>query len=419
MLDALNFLLWISIIIILFFLSVKLTIQSNFVQFRFIRMINSLKKKNKKKGINNVQSLMVALGGKAGVGSISGVAIAIYYGGTGTIFWMMIITILISVFVYYEVYLGNEFKELDERNIYRGGPSYYIKKGLKNNLLSIVYTILIVICYNCCFVSIQANTIMKVANTIFGIKPILIGLIISVLTIYSIKNGIKMIVKISNLLVPIMMLIYTSLAIYTLIKNIQLANFIIKRLIYDAFNVKSFLSSFVPMIISSFQRTIFATESGLGTTAIAASTTFSDSKSQGYIQLFGIYITTFIICLSTSIILLTSNYTSIPYKNINGIELVLFAFKYHFGIFGNAILFLIVLLFCFSTIIYAYYNGESSIKSLNIRKVKFLKIITFIIIFVGMILNPTLLWNIADILIGIIILINVYSVYRLKNIVRE
>lgn len=419
MLNTVNILLWINISIILLILSFKLTLKSNFIQFKITKLLKSLIKKNNNKGITNFQSLMITLGGKVGVGSISGIAIAIYYGGPGTILWLLIISIFLSILTYYEVYLGNYYKEYDDNNIYKGGPSYYIRKGLKNKKLSILYTVLIVICYNGCFVSIQANTIMKMTKSIFNFNTILIGIIISITTLFIIYKGIKEIANISNILVPLMLIIYILLANYVLMNNIDKLPHIIKIIIKDAFNIKTLLSSFIPMIITSIQRALFATESGLGTTSIAASTTSSNPITQAHIQVLGVHITSFIICLSTATIILTTNYNSLILKNINGIELVIYAFNYHFGRFGNIILYLIVLLFCFSTIITGYYNGESSIKSLNIKKVTFLKIITIIILFLGAVINSKILWNITDLLIGILLIINVYSIYKLKNEVKE
>ena len=419
MLNTVIFILWINISIILFILSIKLTIKSNFIQFKIHKMIKALFEKNIKSGITNFQSLMITLGGKIGVGSISGIAIAIYYGGPGTIFWILIISLIISVFTYYEVYLGNIYKEIDNYNIYKGGPSYYIKKGLKKHKLSIIYTILVVICYNGCFLSIQANTIMKMTNNYININPIIIGIILCITTLLIIYNGIKEIAKISNIIVPIMLIIYILLANYVLMNNLSKIPTIINIIIKDALNIKSLLSSFIPMIITSIQRAIFATESGIGTTSIASSTTSSNPKTQGYIQVLGVHITSLIICLSTAIIILTTNYHSLILKNINGIELVIYSFNYHFGRFGNIIIYIIVLLFCFSTIISGYYNGESSIKSLKIKNITFLKIITIIILFIGVITSSKLLWDIADLLIGIMLIINIYAVYKLMHIVKE
>lgn len=420
MLNTINYILWMNICIILLVFSIKLTIQSNFIQFRFIKIIQSIfKTKKDKNEITNFQILMMSLGGKIGVGSISGIALAIYYGGIGTIFWMLIITLVISVFSFYEVYLGNFFKEIDTNKIYKGGPSYYIKKGLNKKKLSFFYTILIVICYNGLFLSIQSNTIMKMTNYYYHVNPFFIGICICLLIILMIYKGVKQIAKISNILVPIMIAIYLLLAMFIMYNNLSEITNIFQYIINDAFKIKPFLTSFIPMLILTTQRTIFATESSLGTSAIAASTSSSSPTIQGYIQLLGIYITVFIICLSTTIIIVTTNYQVLNLNNINGIELVIYSFNYHFGKFGNTILYVIVLMFCFSTIITGYYNGESSIKSLNIKKILFLKVITLIALFIGVIIQASLLWSITDLLIGFILIINVYSVYKLRNTVKE
>lgn len=412
-------LLWLNVSVIIFIISIKLTFSSKFIQFRLSKLIKSLFKKTKTNGITNLQSLMITMGGKIGVGSISGIALAIYFGGPGTIFWMLVISCIISVLTFFEVVLANKYKEIDEDNIYKGGPSYYIKKGLKKPILSIVYTILVVICYNGCFLSIQANTLMKMTKNFININVYLLGIIICILSFFMIYKGIKQIAKFSFILVPIMLFLYTFLAIYSLINNIDMLPKIIEKIINSAFNMKSFLYGFIPMIIISIQRSIFATESGMGTTAIASSTTNSDPKTQGYIQVLGVHITTFIVCLSTAIIIFTTNYDNLIIENINGIEIVIYAFEYHFGRFGNIVLYMIVLLFCFSTIIAGYYNGEASIKSLNIKNVTFLKILTIIILFIGTIVKATILWNLADLLIGVMLIINIYAVYKLRHEVKE
>lgn len=419
MLKAINYILWINISIILLTLSIKLTINSKFVQFRIITMIKQLIKTNKNKGISNFSSLMITLGGKIGVGSISGIAFALYYGGPGTIMWITLFSLIISVITYYEVYLGNIYKELDELNIYKGGPSYYIKKGLKKHSLSIIYTILVVICYNGCFLSIQANTIMKITNNYFNVNKIIIGLILSITTLLIIYKGIKKISNISNILVPIMLITYISLGIYVLINNITKINEVINTIIKDAFNTKSLIYSFIPTILISIQRSIFATESGIGTSAIAGSTTTSNPKHQAYIQTLGVHITSLIICITTAIIVLTTNYQILKLNNINGIELVIYSFNYHFGNLGKIILYIIILLFCLSTIITGYYNGESSIKTFKVKKVTFLKILTTIITFLGVLIESHILWKITDILLGIMLIINIYAVYKLRNKVKE
>ena len=260
---------------------------------------------------------------------------------------------------------------------------------------------------------------MKMTNNLININAYWIGIFICLLSFFMIYKGIREIAKFSNLLVPMMLFLYIILAIYVLITNYGILLDIIAKIISSAFNFKSFVYGFIPMIILSIQRSIFATESGIGTTAIASSTTNSDPITQGFIQVLGVYITTFIVGLSTAILIFTTDYGTLVVNNINGIELVIYAFNYHFGSFGNIILYIIVLLFCFSTIITGYYNGEVCIKSLNIKKTGFLKLITLIVLFIGSIVQANILWKVADLLIGIMLIINMYAIYKLRNEVKE
>lgn len=419
MLNTVNYLLWINLSFFILFLSLLLTFKSKFLQFRIIKILKSLFKKKKNTGITNLQALMVTLGGKIGVGSISGVALAIYYGGPGTIFWMIGISLILSILTFYEAYLGVIYQENDQDNIYKGGPSYYIKKGLNNKLLSVIYSILVIICYNCCFISIQSNTLVKMLDINCQINPIVIGILLGITTLVIISRGIKKIALISNIIVPIMLILYLGFTFFIICNNLNTINKSVPIILHDAFNIKSFFSGFIPLIIMSIQRIVFATESGIGTSSIIASTTDSEPQQQAYIQLFGVHITSLVICLSTAIIILTTDYHSLFVNDINGIELVIYAFKFHFGIYGSIILMAIVIMFCFSTIITGYYNGESCLKSLNVKKYIYLKIITILIILVGVTFKSSLLWIIVDFLIGIILLINCYAIYRLRNIVKE
>lgn len=419
MLNTVNFVFWLIVSTIVIYVSIYLTFMSNFLQFRFIKIVKELCKKKDISGISSFKALMISLGGKIGVGSISGVAIAIYYGGPGIIFWMIIISFLLAILTFYEVFLGNYYKEIDYGNINKGGPYYYIKKGLKNNKLCILYSLLVFICYNVCFLSIQSNTILKMTNLYISINPILLGIILSILVLLIIRKDLYLIAKVSNIIVPSMLIIYIIFSIIVLLKNLNHIDEIISLIINSAFKIKSLLFSFIPMIIIAIQRTIFATESGIGTSAIISSTTKDKPLKQAYIQLLGVYITSLVICVSTAIIILFTNFNFLHIQDINGIELVIYAFNYHYGNKGNICLFIIVLLFCLSTIITGYFNGESCAKSMHFNNLIILKLITVIIIFLGFFIKSLLLWKLADVLIGLILLINCFAIYKLRNKVKE
>ena len=173
--EILNKLLWAVASALIIVSGIYFTIKLKFVQFDFKKILFYTFKNNEKtKGLNPLSTLMLTLAGKIGVGSIAGVALAIYIGGAGTIFWMWVIALLSASNTFAETFLGILYKEKDQDDIYKGGPSYYIKKGLKKKNLAIICSLIIILSYLFGFIPIQANTITKSVNEFFYINPIII-----------------------------------------------------------------------------------------------------------------------------------------------------------------------------------------------------------------------------------------------------
>lgn len=419
-----NKILWAIATIMIIFSGIYFTITLKGVQFKFIKMFRSLIKKENTNGIKPYETLMMVLAGRIGVGSIAGVALAIYLGGVGSIFWMWLIAFLGAANSFSETVLGIIYNEKDEKNIYKGGPSYYLKNGLNKNKLGAIYAILIIFSYVGGFLSIQSNTITKSMNQITSVPPIIIGIIISIFTSLIIFGGIKRIAYISSKIVPFMTICYVLLAVYICIININLVPSIFINIVKSAFNMKSFISGFISTMIIGIQRGIFSNEAGLGTGAIASSTVeTNDAKSQGYLQMIGVYITTLLICTSTAIIILTSNYNSLNLNDVNGIEITQYAFTYHLGNVGNYVVFISIILFSFTTILTGYYDGEASLKYFfkNIKKsyLVYLKILTIIVLFIGCLISSTYIWSFVDILVAIEAIINIYALILLRKDVKN
>ncbi len=303
--DILSFLndkIWIVVTILIFIMGLYYTFKYKGIQFNFKKMFKEISKKNTSKvGISPFKTLMLSLAGRIGVGSISGVALAIYIGGPGTIFWIWIISLLSATLAYMETYLGIRYREKDEQSVYKGGPAYYIKRGLGNYKLGAIYSIIIIICYGIGFMSIQSNTISKAVTGLFDINPIVVGICLGIITFLIIFGGIKKIADTTSKIVPIMSLLYVGLSLYVVFKNISLIPGIFSLIIKSAFQFKSFASGFLVTLLTGVQRGIFSNEAGLGTGSIAASSGNSNNpSSQGYIQMIGIYITSFLICTSTA-----------------------------------------------------------------------------------------------------------------------
>ena len=414
-----NKILWYIATILLLSSGIYFTIKLNFIQFKIKKIFKSIFKKEYEIGIKSYETLMMVLAGRIGVGSIAGVALAIHLGGIGSIFWMWIIAIISCSTSYVETVLGIIFHEKDGK-FYKGGPSYYLKNGLNKQVLGGIYAILILFSYVGGFLSIQSNTITKSINQITYVSPILVGIIISIITMFIIFGGIKRIAYISSKIVPFMMISYILIALYCCISNINLIPNIFINIIKSAFNFKSFFTGFLPTVIVGIQRGIFSNEAGLGTGSIASSTVDSNNFiKQGYIQMIGVYITTLLICTSTALIILTSNYTTLNLKDINGIEITQYAFTYHLGNVGNYLVFISIILFSFTTILTGYYNGESCLKYFikNIKNIHLiiLKILTIIVLFIGCLIKASSIWLFVDIMVACEAIINIYALIKLRN----
>ena len=400
--------IWYVASVLIMYSGIKYSLRYRFMQLNVENIINGIKSKSKN-SISPLSSLCISLAAKIGVGSLSGVALAIYYGGIGTIFWLCFVSFIIVINTILECKLGIRYREKID-DYYVGGPSYYIRKCLGNKYLSYLYGILVIIGYGILFLSIQSNTIISTVKY-FDINYNYFVLLLFLVTLFVIIRGINGISKINSFIVPLMLLFYLILGMYVFILNINIIPNILINTLKEAFNIKSIISVF----LIGMQRAIFITESSIGTSAISASTCDNEEDKQAMLEVLGIYITIFLVCLTTFIIIVTSNYSLINFNNINGIELVLYSFKYHFGNKGSLILSVITILFAFSTIISSYYFGESNLglfsKNKKIRNGYM--IIFMLVIVISCYVKANILWNLIDFLVAILAIINVYSILKI------
>lgn len=415
MIDSINKILWgivtIFIIIFGFYFSKKL----NFKQFKIYTMFKSLLVSSENRGISTLSTFLMTLAARVGVGSIAGVSLAIYLGGPGSLFWIIIISFFSSIICYCETYLGIKYRK-NVDNIKTGGPFYYINYGLKNKKLSFFYAFVMLIACTFGFISIQANTIVKSLDKIIDINNLYFGIILSIFIFFIIYRGIKSIIKFITKLVPLMLTFYFIFCIFILIKNLNILPNILSLIIKEAFNFKSFVSGFVSTFLIGIQRGIFSSEAGLGTCTIASSLSDNnDISKQCNVQMISVYITSILVCGITGLVILCSNYNNVNFVDINGIEITKFAFSSNLGLIGNYVVFITIFLFSISSILSCYYDGEVCAKYLGIKNIFSLKIITIIIIIFGSIISSSLLWSIIDVFIAILAIINIYTIFMLRD----
>ncbi len=416
----LNNIFWSIATVMLILSGLYFAFKLDFLHLNFKKLFKSFKKDdNNEEGISAASSLTVALGACVGVGSLAGIALSIYKGGIGTIFWICLSCLVVAPNSLVENTLAIIFHQKNGKN-YLGGPAYYIKKGLGYHKLSSFYAFLIIIAYIFGFLTIQSNTIATSFTTFFDIPNFLIGLIVGFISFIIIYKGINGIAKFSSILIPTMSFIYLLISLFIIFKNINLLPSLISNIFKEAFNFQALGYGFFSTMLIGIQRGIFSNEAGIGTAAIASGSANTTSPiKQGLIGTFGVYFVTFIICTSTAFIILTSNYNPLDYVDVNGIEITQNALNYHLGSFGNLILYFCIIAFSFSTIVSGYYYGESNFKFLfknaTERIILFLKITTCFLLVIGSFISPTLLWNFVDILVAILAIINIFAIFSLKH----
>lgn len=418
MFQIINDLLWSAAIVFLLGGGLYFSIKLGFPQFKLSSLFKGFKK-DSKSSVSPFRSLTMSLAARIGVGSLAGIALAIYTGGPGTIFWIWVAGIITAVNAFCESYLGAKYQEKDGE-AYKGGPAFYIEKGLKNKKLASVYAVLIIIAYIVGFMTIQANTITTSIHDYYGFSPLIIGITLAVISGISIMRGLNEIASITSKLVPIMGIGYILLSISIILMNLNQIPQVLLEIIADAFQLKAIGGGIFATFVIGIQRGVFSTEAGLGTGAIASSTSHTDNKvNLGLIQILGIYFTVFVVCTSTAILILTSNYTSLNFENMNGIELTQYALNYHLGKTGILVLILSVVSLAYSTIVAGYYYGESSlkylIKNVSKRQINILKIVTIILLIIGSIMSASLLWSIVDVLVAVLSIINMYALLKLRR----
>lgn len=420
-----NTVLWGIATIMLISCGLYYTFKLRFTQFNFKKMFNGLSKDNSDRtSISPFKTLTLALAARIGVGSLAGIALGIYRGGIGVVFWIWISALITLPNSFVESTLAVMFRKRDGK-FYTGGPAYYIRDGLGLKKLGYIYALIIFLSYIGGFIAIQSNTIATSLNNFLNVPTVVTGIVISVISYLVISHGLQRIANFTALLVPIMGIIYMIVALFIIVSNINSIPVILSNIFKEAFNFKAFGWGIISSIIIGVQRGIFSSEAGIGTGAVASGT--SDTKypcKQGYLQMLGVYFTSFIICTSTVFIILTSNVDINSFTNPNGIEITLNALNSHLGSFGTIFLIFAILSFAFSTVLSGYYYGESNLKYLdknvNDKKIIILNIFVVLILFYGAVASPSFLWDIVDIGAAILAVINTFAMLMLhKKVVLE
>ena len=399
------------------------TFKTKFVQFTNIKEMFKLlgegsSSKDKSKGeVSSFQAFCIGTASRVGTGNLAGVASAIAIGGPGAVFWMWLIALIGSASAFIESTLAQIYKVKDGDS-FRGGPAYYMEKGLKKKWMGVTFSVLIIMCFGFAFNSVQSNTIATAFNSTFNANKLIIGIILTVLTLIIIFGGVNRIAKISSILVPIMAVAYIVIALFIIIINFKEIPSLFQTIFESAFGIKQVIGGGIgAALLQGIKRGLFSNEAGMGSAPNAAATaTVSHPVKQGLIQTLGVFTDTLIICTSTAFIILLSG---APLDgSVKGIELTQMALVSQVGPWGGTFISICILLFAFSSIIGNYYYGETNIQFISNNKL-FLygyRILVAAMVLFGSVASMDLVWNIADVFMGLMAILNLIAIVLLSKI---
>ena len=118
------------------------------------------------------------------------------------------------------IYILSIINKEKDGDSFKGGPAYYMEKGLKKRWLGILFSVLIIISFGFAFNSVQSNTIANAFSSAFNIDVKITGVILTTFTLVIIFGGVHRIAKITGLIVPVMAVAYLLLAAFIVCKNI-------------------------------------------------------------------------------------------------------------------------------------------------------------------------------------------------------
>ncbi len=414
------------------------SIRTRFVQVRrFGEMAKLLfyTDKTQKTGISSFQAFAIALSGRVGTGNIVGVATAIGYGGPGAIVWMWIIAFLGAGSAFVEATLAQIYKE-DHKGQFRGGPSYYIEKGLRCKWLAVLFAVCSLIACGLLLPPVQSNGIaIAFANSVH-VAPVYVGVAVAGVLGLVIIGGVTRIAKVAQIVAPFMALLYIILAIVVLICNYSVIPSVLSDMLKGAVGTHEIFGGIIGSTIAwGVKRGIYSNEAGQGTGPIVAGAAkVSHPVKQGLVQAFSVYVDTLLVCTATAVMIMAVKTYNVMDANTGE---VLFASSYNLGApdvsytataigtllgadLGNIIVAVALAFFAFTTIMAYYYYAETSLVYLfgNGRKehaaIWVLRICILVAVIFGSVKEARVAWNVGDIGVGAMAWINIIVILLLS-----
>lgn len=422
---TINGYLWGSVLIyLLTACGIWFTIRLKGLQIRrFFHMFSILRasRKSSTHGISSFQALCTSLAARVGTGNLMGVAVAISLGGAGAVFWMWLIALVGMATAFAESALGQLYKERDSNGNFRGGPAYYMSKGLQNKKLAVTFSLCLFFGYGFVFSAVQANSITSAFNGSYGIDPFYTGIFITIAAAFIVLGGLKNIARFAELTVPFMGLLYILVCLVVIGLNIEKVPMVISDIFTSAFGLKEAGSGLVgAAIVQGIKRGLYSNEAGMGSSpnAAAAAEPFPPHPvSQGYIQMIAVFFDTIVICSCTAILILLFKDSG---SQAQGIQLTQQALAYQVGPWGSDFITIAILLFAFTSIVANYAYADNNLKYLKMDNMQgrwFLRIGFLLMLVFGSVATLPEVIALADLSTGLMTIVNVSALFMLSGVV--
>lgn len=404
---------------------VYFTIRTRFVQFRYFRrMLGQLfNSRVGDGGISSFQAFCVGLASRVGTGNIAGVAIALTVGGPGAIFWMWVVALIGMATALIEATLAQIFKVRAGDGTFRGGPAFYIQRGLNSRAGGVLFAVLLVFTFGFAFNMVQANAIADVLNASHSVEVhyTTIGLVLLAAPI--LFGGVRRVAKVAEVVLPLMALAYVLLALVIIALNIGNLPHAFAQIIGGAFGLQQMAGGFAGGIaaamLNGVKRGLFSNEAGMGSAPnVAATATVSHPVKQGLIQSLGVFVDTMIICTATALIILVSGpgiYDPHTPTKMAGASLTASAVAANLGSWTTWLMTVLVFVFAFSSVLGNYVYAEINLFFLgaNPQQINIFRGLVLIAIGIGALARLDAVWGLADISMGLMAIVNLVAIVLL------
>lgn len=406
--------------------SLYFTIASGLFQFRrFYRASaifpqTSRQQSAQKERTSSLQALLLSIAGRVGTGNIAGVAVAMTLGGAGAIFWMWVVALLGMATTVLECSLAQLFKEHRGDGVFRGGPAFYILRGIGSRKLAVAFSICLLFTFGLCFTALQSHTMAGSLEEAFEIPKVGTAIALLAICAYIVFGGTRRIVQMCEIVVPIMSVGYFVVAAYVVAANLAELPAMIAQILRSAVGIDQVVGGGLgATILIGVKRGLFSNEAGLGSGPnVAALADVRHPIDQGVVQSISVFVDTIVLCSCTAVIILLSDvYASDVARD--GVALTQIALVEHVGWWGRPFVSVMMVLAAFCSIIYNYFLAENSAAfvfgSIEVPR-PFVRIAFLASLVIGALQDFSTVLTIADLTMGILAIINLTALVMLARV---